>query len=79
LYRYIKSREDDLGRFLAASATMNRYVDSVVATCDFVRAKKRSKKTMMPSLDEWNVWSHSEEADGGREPWQVGPHLLEDA
>jgi len=49
-----------------------------VATCDYVKAKKRSKKPMYLSFDEWNVWFHSEEADKKNEAWQVGPHLLED-
>lgn len=30
------------------------------------------------SFDEWNVWYHSNDADTKVEPWQVGPHLLED-
>jgi alpha-N-arabinofuranosidase len=78
LHQYHKNHEDDLPRFLAASVSMDRYIDSVVATCDFTKAKKRSSKTMMLSFDEWNVWFHSDEADGKAVPWQVGPHLLED-
>lgn len=78
LHQYLKNHENDLPRFLAASASMDGYIESVVATCDFVKAKRRSKKTMMLSFDEWNVWFHSEEADGKNEPWQVGPKLLED-
>ena len=57
---------------------MDRFIESVVATCDHVKAKKRSKKEMKLSFDEWNVWFHSREADKAAEPWQVGPHLLED-
>jgi alpha-N-arabinofuranosidase len=78
LHQYHKNHEDDLPRFLAGSLAMDRYIDSVIATCDFMKAKKRSRKTMMLSFDEWNVWFHSDEADQKREPWQVGPHLLED-
>jgi alpha-N-arabinofuranosidase len=57
---------------------MDRFIDSVVATCDFVKAKKRSKKPMYLSFDEWNVWFHSNGADKKNEAWQVGPQLLED-
>jgi alpha-N-arabinofuranosidase len=78
LHQYYKNPEDDLPRFLPSSLAMDRYIDSVMAAFDFMKAKKRSRKTMMLSFDEWNVWFHSEEADQERTPWQVGPHLLED-
>jgi alpha-N-arabinofuranosidase len=79
LHQYHNNNEGDLPRFLAGSIDMDRYIESAAATCDFLKAKKRSKKTMMLSFDEWNVWFHSNQADQRREPWQVGPHLLEDA
>jgi alpha-L-arabinofuranosidase len=78
LHNYFKNHEDDLPTFLGSSVEMDAFIDTVIATCDFVRAKKRSKKRMMLSFDEWNVWFHSDEADKKNEPWQVGPHLLED-
>ncbi len=78
LHQYHKNHEDDLPRFLAASVAMDQYIDSVKATCDYMKARKRSRKTMMLSFDEWNVWFHSDEANKRNEPWQVGPHLLED-
>lgn len=78
LHQYFKNHDDDLSRFLASSLSMDRYIESVVATCDFAKTKKRSKKPMMLAFDEWNIWFHSEESDKRREPWQVGPHLLED-
>jgi alpha-L-arabinofuranosidase len=78
LHNYFNNNADDLPSFLAASTEMDRFIDSVVATCDFVQAKKRSKKPMYLSFDEWNVWFHSHDADSKNEAWQVGPHLLED-
>jgi alpha-N-arabinofuranosidase len=57
---------------------MDRFIKSVVSTCDYVKAKKRSRKTINLSFDEWNVWFHSNEADSEVEPWKVGPALLED-
>jgi alpha-N-arabinofuranosidase len=78
LHQYEKNHEDDLPRFLAVSSRMDRYIEAVISTCDFVKTKKRSKKTMMLSFDEWNVWFHSEAADRAQEPWKVGPPLLED-
>jgi alpha-L-arabinofuranosidase len=78
LHHYFNNTANDLETFLASSIGMDSFIDSVVATCDFVKAKKRSKKTMRLSFDEWNVWFHSNDADKKNEAWQVGPHLLED-
>jgi alpha-N-arabinofuranosidase len=78
LHHYFHNHEDESSTFLASSLGMDSFIDSVVSTCDFVKAKKRSRKRMMLSFDEWNVWFHSNEADSKNEPWQVGPHLLED-
>ncbi len=78
LHQYQGNTSDDLSTYLAASTGMDRFIDTVTATCDHVMAKKRSKKKMMLSFDEWNVWFHSLESDKRQEPWTVGPHLLED-
>ncbi|WP_206880996.1 alpha-N-arabinofuranosidase [Alicyclobacillus mali (ex Roth et al. 2021)] len=78
LHTYYGNRDGDLANFLASSLDMDAFIRTVVATCDFVRAKKRSNKTIYLSFDEWNVWFHSNEADKQVEPWQVGPPLLED-
>lgn len=78
LHHYYDNRADDLGNYLAQSINMDAFIKSVVATCDYVKAKKRSKKQMMLSFDEWNVWFHSNEADRKIEPWQIAPPQLED-
>ncbi|MNJ42313.1 Intracellular exo-alpha-(1-_5)-L-arabinofuranosidase [compost metagenome] len=57
---------------------MEHFIRTVIATCDYIKAKKRSKKTMYLSFDEWNVWYHSNQADREIEPWSVGPPQLED-
>ena len=78
LHQYFGNRTDDTPRFLAEPVRMERFIESVLATCDFVKAKKRSAKTMMLSFDEWNVWYHSNAQDRRIERWQVAPPLLED-
>ncbi len=81
LHQYFGNRDGDTANFLALSDEMDRFIRTVVATCDFVKAKRRAKKDMMLSFDEWNVWFHSdaEDADTMRNrPWQEAPHLLED-
>ena len=81
LHTYYGNRLNDTANFLAYSDDMERFIKTVVSTCDFVKAKKRAKKEIMLSFDEWNVWFHSDAADSdtmGNRPWSVAPHLLED-
>ncbi len=78
LHSYYGNRDGDTANYLAQSLDMDGFINSVIATCDYVKAKKRSKKTMYLSFDEWNVWFHSNEADKKVAPWMVAPPLLED-
>lgn len=78
LHQYFGNRENDTANFLAKSMEMDHFIHSVIATCDYIKAKKRSKKTMMLSFDEWNVWYHSNSQDKRVDPWSIAPPLLED-
>jgi len=78
LHTYYGNRDGNTAHFLAQSIGMDAFIEEVVATCDFIRAKKRQKKRMMLSFDEWNVWFHSNQADRQQQPWQEAPPLLED-
>lgn len=81
LHTYYGNRSDDSNDFLAKSDDMDEFIRTIIATCDYVKAKKRSKKNMYLSFDEWNVWYHSNAVDNDiteNHPWQVAPPLLED-
>ncbi len=78
LHMYFRNEEKDIATFLACSAGMDSFIETVVHVCDYVKAKKRSKKTMYLCFDEWNVWFHSLQKDKEQKPWIVGPSLLED-
>ena len=81
LHQYYGNRDNDSNDFLAQSDEMSDFIRTVIATCDYVKAKKRGKKDIHLSFDEWNVWYHSNAADDDttkNRPWQVGPPLLED-
>ncbi len=81
LHTYYGNPENDTANFLARSDNMDSFIQTVIATCDFVKAKKRAKKDIMLSFDEWNVWFHSNDSDNdamANRPWSVAPHLLED-
>jgi alpha-N-arabinofuranosidase len=78
LHQYYGNPDNDTPTFLARSLQMDEFIRSVIAICDYVKAKKRSKKQMYLSFDEWNVWFHSHESDKKLEPWQLAPPRLED-
>lgn len=76
LHTYYGNGDKNIEDFLARSCDMDEFIKGVVATCDYVRAKKKSKKRINLSFDEWNVWYHSFGAD--YEKWSKAPHILED-
>lgn len=78
LHQYYSNADNKTSDFLAGSVGMDRFISSVTAICDCVKAKKRSNKTINLSFDEWNVWFHSNAADAALERWQKAPHQLED-
>lgn len=78
LHMYYGNAENDISNYLAKSLDMDRFIKGVVAICDSIKAKKRSKKTLSLSFDEWNIWYHTLDSDENIEPWQVARPLLED-
>jgi alpha-L-arabinofuranosidase len=81
LHFYARNVDDDPGAFLAQSLAMDEQIRTVIATCDFVKAKKRQARTMLLAFDEWNVWYHTREADRALlkdHPWQLAPPLCEE-
>ncbi|MEW9702792.1 alpha-N-arabinofuranosidase [Paenibacillus sp. SI8] len=78
LHQYYGNRDNDSSNFLAQSLGMDKFINTVIATADYVQAKKRGKKQIHLSFDEWNVWYHSNDADRKIEPWSIAPPQLED-
>ena len=78
LHSYYGNQKDNLKNYLAMSEGMDRFIKSVAAICDYVKAKKKSDKVINLSFDEWNIWYHSNEKDSKNEPWQQSPPILED-
>ena len=79
-HAYYQELDGDLRSFLASALDMDFFIDAVAATADHVGRKKRSKKKMQISFDEWNVWylKEHQEATGARDEWTHAPRLLED-
>jgi alpha-L-arabinofuranosidase len=78
LHQYYGNREKDTADFLAKTMDLDAFIKSVISTADYVKAKKRSKKKINLSFDEWNVWYHSNDADRKIERWSIAPPQLED-
>lgn len=78
LHSYYGNPENNTPDFLASSVDMDRFIQSVISICDYVKAVKRADRQINLSFDEWNVWYHSNEADKKLEKWVQHPHQLED-
>jgi alpha-N-arabinofuranosidase len=76
VHMYLDNKEGDLDNYLLKAIHMDRYIESIVATCDYVKAKKRSDKVMYLSFDEWNVVPGTWEKNDV-EPWTFAPALCE--
>jgi len=74
LHSYYSFRENRFD-YLASFMDMENFISSVIATADYVKALKRSKKTMYLSFDEWNIWNDATERKG---EWPEAPELIED-
>ena len=80
IHTYYGNPDQNTPKFLSQSDEMSDFIREVVATCDYVAAKRRSSKRIMLSFDEWNVWFHSSQDRQKREikDWAEAPPILED-
>ena len=65
----------DARAYLAMNLDMERQIEEVAATCDYVQKRMRSSKRLWLSFDEWNVWYR---ARGGNGKGEEAPHILEE-
>ena len=78
MHYYAENSADDTPSYLALSAELEDYVDTVAAVLRYVKAKRRSKHDVYLSWDEWNVWYKAREKSDLRGGWQAAPPLLEE-
>ena len=81
MHTYFKNPENDAVKYFKQLDDANDYINGVIVICDAVKVKKKTKKTINISYDEWNVWYHSIEEDrANREAniWTSARHQLED-
>src|SRR4051794_40932493 len=77
---YDPASYEDTGGYLACSLDLARRISTVVATADAVAGRKRSRKRIGLSVDEWNVWHQTANPHhkGSEGPFQDAPALAED-
>ncbi len=81
LHRYYGNPTNDTPGFLARSMDLDEFIKTVVSICDAVGGRKKSRKKINLSFDEWNVWYHSAEQDKEvwkQDKWGRALPLLED-
>jgi alpha-N-arabinofuranosidase len=78
LHTYIgHGAKEPAGQVLAKSLGMDAFIRDVIAACDYIKSKKRGKKVINLSFDEWNVWNDSSAADNAVVPWSIAPPQVE--
>ncbi|HEY0868124.1 MAG TPA: alpha-L-arabinofuranosidase C-terminal domain-containing protein, partial [Fimbriimonas sp.] len=78
LHRYVGNEDDDTEEYLAVANSIDRQIEATDSVCRSVWHTKKTKKRILLSCDEWNVWyraRHGEHLDG---KGKFAPHLLEE-
>jgi alpha-N-arabinofuranosidase len=78
LHAYFEQVDGDRPSFLASAHAMDHFIDGVVATADHVAAKKRSRRKLKLSFDEWNLWYEARFVGHTNLEWATAPRLIED-
>jgi alpha-L-arabinofuranosidase len=71
---------ESVDAFLACSRDLDRMISTVAATADAVAARKRSRRRVALSVDEWNVWHQTGNPGWTRRegPFEHAPAITED-
>lgn len=78
MHQYYGNGKEDTPSFLANTMDMDRFIKHIASVCDYIQAKKRSKKVINLSFDEWNVWYHAFDENAKAEKWREKPAFNED-
>ncbi|HSV27566.1 MAG TPA: alpha-N-arabinofuranosidase [Sedimentisphaerales bacterium] len=75
IHQYVGNFENDTANYLGCTNSFEAYIREVAATIDYVKAKRRSRRNVYISFDEWNVWYRQR---GGDASFVEAPRQLED-
>lgn len=80
LHQYYGGQDKGTGAFLAQSLDMEEHICTIRSAAQVVKRKKRSRKNMKFSIDEWGVWAASGETieeEVARNAWKKAPAISE--
>jgi alpha-L-arabinofuranosidase len=79
MHAYYEEHDGDTDSFLASGASMDAFINGVVATIDAVAARRRTTRRIDIAFDEWNVWYQSRFPGFDTFPLEVaGPRIEDD-
>ncbi|HLV33659.1 MAG TPA: alpha-L-arabinofuranosidase C-terminal domain-containing protein [Spirillospora sp.] len=78
IHYYASNDDDDTASYLALSAELENFVDTLTGVLRYVKAKRRSRHDVYLSWDEWNVWYKARGPEHTRGHWTEAPHLIEE-
>jgi alpha-N-arabinofuranosidase len=78
VHAYYEELDGDLASFLGTAVEFDRQISDIVATCDYVAARRRSRKRLRLAVDEWNVWHQGRFPGVPSLTWEQAPRLIED-
>ncbi len=78
-HAYYQRHGDDLGSHLANATDMDAFIEEVVASADAVAIRKRQRRRIDVSFDEWNVGDQARwDEEGPPVTGEEAPRLIED-
>ena len=80
LHQYYGGQQLGTATFLAQSVDFENYIKTIRAAIQLTKVKKRCKRDMLISVDEWGVWAAEPETVTKQvddTPWQIAPSISE--
>ena len=80
LHQYYAGQERGTREFLAQTLDMEEYIRTIRAAAQVVKQKKRSRKDMKFTVDEWGVWAvpgNTVNEETAKDPWKIAPAISE--
>lgn len=79
LHAYFRNDGNDIKEFFSEIENFDYFISEIASVADAVAAKRRSKKRIMLTIDEWNVWYKAHRPEDLKKPgWPEAPPLLEE-
>jgi alpha-N-arabinofuranosidase len=78
LHHYVDPTGRTQADHLASAVELDRAIDAIVATADHVGARRKSRRRLGVSVDEWNVWYQSRFGGEASLDWAENRPLIED-